>query len=57
MTTVTRDGQVAGTGLPVWGLLGVVLSQAKVGKQMVEERDTKGPILQCSGDEALRLEQ
>lgn len=42
MTIVGRQGQVEGTGLPLGVLLGLVC------EQMVEERDAKQPVLQCT---------
>lgn len=41
VTTVKSDGQIEEPGLPLRGLVWVVLPQANVGEWMVEERDAK----------------
>lgn len=41
MTTVERDDEVAETGLPVVGLMGVVLPQVNAGEWVAGQRDSK----------------
>lgn len=41
VATMKSDGQIEETGLPVRGLMRVVLPQANVGECMAEMRDTK----------------